>query len=90
MNYILIEIARYLYSVKTDFKLSHKDIAESLYQMKQCFPYNSCFLMLFLLDEYIVAQAAYNSVILQEIYLFLTAYYDKADTCYLNMDTLEP
>lgn len=65
MNHIIIEIVRYLYSVKTDFKMSNKDIAESIYQLKQCFPYNSCFLMLFLLDEYAVAQAAYNAVILQ-------------------------
>lgn len=45
--------------------MSNKDIAASIYQMKQCFPYASCFLMLFLLDDYIVSQVVYNSVILQ-------------------------
>ena len=58
--------------------------------MRHCFPYASCFLMLFLLDEYITTQSAYNSAILQEIYMLLTAYYDKAENCYLHLETLEP
>lgn len=45
--------------------MTNKDISSCIYQMKQCFPYNSCFLMLFLLDEYCISQSAYNTVILQ-------------------------
>jgi len=61
----LIEIVRYLYSVKLTYGMSNKEISASIYQLKQCFPYASCFLMLFLFDDYIISQVAYNSVVLQ-------------------------
>ena len=46
--------------------------------------------MMSLLDEFCIAHAGYSAGILQEILLFLSAFYDRADNCYLNIETLEP
>lgn len=70
--------------------MTNQVIASCIYQMKENFPYASCFLMLFLLDDYCVSQSNYNGLILHEIYLFLTAFYNHQPTCYLNLETLEP
>ena len=51
----MIEIVRYLNSVKLQYGMSNKEISASIYQLKQSFPYASCFLMLFLFDEYIIS-----------------------------------
>lgn len=47
--------------------------------------------MLFLLDEFTVASADFSTIILQEIYLFIQALYNKkeaANNCYLNIELL--
>lgn len=90
LNRLLVDIFRYMNSVKTTYNMSSKDIATCIYQSRMQFPYASCFLMLYLLDDYCVSQTIYNSVILQEIYMFLSAHYDKVDNCYKDMDILEP
>ncbi len=43
-------------------------------------------LMLMLLDEYCVGQVGFSSVILEEIYKLLGAYFKKQDNGYLNME----
>lgn len=70
--------------------MDNKDVATCIYQMRYSFPHASCFLFLYLFDDYCVSQSAYNSVILQEIYMFLMAFFDRANNCYLDMETLEP
>ena len=54
--------------------------------MKFCFPYAPCMLMLLLLDEYCVGQVPFSTIILQEIYRLLEAYYEKNDNGYLNLE----
>lgn len=65
MNYVIVEIIRYLNSVKLQYKMQQKDISAAIFEMRQYFPYNSCFLMLYLLDDYAISNADYVSVILQ-------------------------
>jgi len=64
-------------AVSKEFKLTQKDIANSLYEMKYYFPYAPCMLMLLLLDEYCVGQVVFSNIILEEIYKFLCSYYKK-------------
>jgi hypothetical protein len=46
--------------------------------------------MLLLLDEYCVGQVPFSTIILQEIFRLLEAYYEKKDNGYLNLEFTEP
>ena len=77
LNYLLIDIVAYLDSVRLKYKLEHKDISNTIYELKQYFPQASCLLMLLLLNEYCVSHVEYSTAILDEIYSLLEAMYDR-------------
>ena len=89
LNCLLIDIVRYLYSVRLEYKMQHKDISNSIFEMRQYFPQASCFLMLLLLDEFCVAHAGYSDSILHEIFMFATAVFDRGENSYLNIELLD-
>ena len=64
-NYLLIDIISYIESVKIKDDLSNKDIANTLYELKQYFPEASCLLMLLLLNEYCISQINFSGLIIQ-------------------------
>ena len=84
-----MDIIQYLYSVRLEYKMQYKDISNSIFEMRQYFPQPSCLLMMMLLDDLCVSHAGFSETILQEIYMFLIAVYDKANNSYLNIETLE-
>jgi hypothetical protein len=90
LNILLIDILNYLVAVSREYHLTQKDIANSLYEMKYHFPTAPCMLMLMLLDEYCVGQVAFSTLILEEIYKLLAAYFKKEENGYLNMEFTEP
>lgn len=74
--------------MRIKWNIEIKDVSENIYSLKQYYPDSSAFLMLFLLDDYIISQTNYNTVVLEEILLFLSAFFDKTQNCYLNLETL--
>lgn len=65
LNLLLMDIIQYLYSVRLEYKMQHKDISNSIFEMRQYFPQPSCFLMMMLLDDLCVSHAGFSEAILQ-------------------------
>lgn len=45
--------------------MHHKDISNSIFEIRQFFPGASCLLMMILLDEFSISNAGYSGIILQ-------------------------
>jgi hypothetical protein len=90
LNILLIDIIDYLESVRKKYDLRQVDISNSIFEMKQYFPEAASLLMLMLLDEFCISHTAYSTAILQEIYYFLSALYDRTENYYLNLEVLDP
>ena len=65
LNNLLIDIANFLGALGAEKALTRKEVADSLAEMKLCFPEMPCMLMLVLFDEYCVGQLPYSPLILE-------------------------
>ena len=83
---ILLEIMWYLKRVTKDYQLKPEEMFSTIYYLRECFPDSSVILYLCLCDSYTVTHFETMPFIMGEIHLFLSAFYEKADNCYTNIN----